>query len=268
MEWLGPAWLTVGRLALAAPLLACIAGRRLWPAVTLRVAVWGALGLGVVIIVQNVGIERTSVSHGALIVGAVPVIVAVITVATGRGTAGPLAWLGFALALVGVGLVASSGAGAASTGGDMLVLLSVALSAAMISQQPRMLEGRNPVAVTAVQFAAGGMVALPVAIAFEGLPPAPPSDGSALLAAVLVITAGTLVPFALFAFGQARIAPEVAGAFVNLEPLVGAVVGALAFGDVFGAAQLAGGVALLVGIAFSTLPRRQPAAPGNPSSLA
>ena len=40
----------------------------------------------------------------------------------------------------------------------------------------------------------------------------------------------------------------VAGAFVNLEPLVGALTGAVVFHDAVGPAQLAGGAAILVGI--------------------
>src|SRR3712207_7989643 len=38
-------------------------------------------------------------------------------------------------------------------------------------------------------------------------------------------------------------------AFVNLEPLVGVALGALAFGDPFGTLSLAGGAAIVAGIA-------------------
>jgi hypothetical protein len=76
-----------------------------------------------------------------------------------------------------------------------------------------------------------------------------------VLALAALATVGTLAPFALFAYGQAQVAPELAGAFLNLEPLVGAAAGALAFGDPFGPAQLAGALAILLGIALSTRPR-------------
>ena len=61
-----------------------------------------------------------------------------------------------------------------------------------------------------------------------------------MVALVALAVAGTLVPFALFAYGQSRVAPELAGAFLNLEPLVGTAAGALAFGDPFGPLQLRG----------------------------
>jgi hypothetical protein len=42
-----------------------------------------------------------------------------------------------------------------------------------------------------------------------------------------------------------------AGAFLNLETMIGAAFGALAFGDPFGVPHVAGAVAILLGIALS-----------------
>ncbi len=109
------------------------------------------------------------------------------------------------------------------------MLASAVLSAAFIAIQPRLLEGRDPAAVTAVQFAGGGLVALPMAVP-AGLPHGPASAGAGARDCGAG-AGGTLLPFWLFAFGQARVTAELAGAFVNLEPLVGAAVGWLAFGD-------------------------------------
>ena len=99
----------------------------------------------------------------------------------------------------------------------------------------------------------GGLAALPNALA-EGLPHAPAS-ATPVIALALLAFAGTVGPFALFAYGQSRVAPELAGTFLNLEPLVGTAAGALAFGDPFGPLQLLGGAVILAGIALSTTPR-------------
>jgi O-acetylserine/cysteine efflux transporter len=72
---------------------------------------------------------------------------------------------------------------------------------------------------------------------------------------------GTLLAFWLFAWAQARVPAELAGAFVNLEPLVGALTGAVAFHDVVGPVQALGGVAILAGIALGAFPRRSPHEP-------
>jgi O-acetylserine/cysteine efflux transporter len=259
LDWLDGGWLTVARFGIAAPILAVVAGReRLRAAATPAVLGAGAAGYGLVIVLQNAGIGRTSVSHAALIVGAVPALVALLSAARGRATTGPANWLGFGLALAGVAIVAGGGGGAASLAGDGLVLASVSLSAVFVVAQPALLRGRDPLAVTAVQMVAGGLAAVPNAAA-EGLPHAPHGAGPVLALAALAI-AGTLAPFALFAYGQARVAPELAGAFLNLEPLVGTAAGALAFADPFGLPQLLGGTVILVGIALSTgRARRTPA---------
>lgn len=248
LAWLDPAWLAAVRFGLAAPLLAIVARRGLRGAASPAVAAWGAAGYGGLVLLQNLGIERTSVVHAALILGTVPALVALITVLTGRSSAGPLARVGFAVALGGVTLVAGSG-GAASPAGDALVLAAAVLSALFTVAQADLLAGRDPAAVTAVQMAGATALTLPVALA-GGLP-AGGAAPAALAAVAALVVAGTLIPFALFAYGQACVPAETAGAFVNLEPLVGAGVGILAFHDPLGAAQTAGALAIVAGLALS-----------------
>jgi drug/metabolite transporter (DMT)-like permease len=254
LTWLGPAWLTVARFALSAPLLAFVGRRSLRQALAPGVVIAGAIGFGGVIVLQNAGVQRTSVSHAAVLLGTVPVLVALVAAALGQGRAHPRAWGGSGVALGGIALVAGTGSSGAVASGDLLVLASAVLSAGFIAVQPRLLEGRAPAAVTAVQFAAGALVAFPIAVALGGAHAAPPSAGS-VWAFLALTVAGTLVPFWLFAFGQAKVTPDVAGAFVNLEPVVGAAIGWVGFGDAAGPEQLVGALAVIVGIVLSTAPR-------------
>ena len=263
LEWLPPGWLTVVRFGLAAAILLAVAGRRpgrtaqgsaLRAAFTPAVLIAGAVGYGGSVMVQNAGIGRTSVTHAALLIGAVPVLVAIIAAVWYRAVARPVAWFGFAVSLGGVGLITTgSGGGGASMAGDGLVLASLLLSATVTVAQGRLLAGRDPIAVTAVQFLGAALGSLPVAAVCEGVPAAPAGAG-VVLAVVALALAGTLLPFTLFAFGQSRVSAEVAGAFLNLEPLVGAIAGTMVFGDPVGLVQVAGGLAILAGIALSSLP--------------
>ena len=259
LEWLAPGWLSAVRFGLAAAVLLAVARRRghgtaLRKALTPAVLAAGALGYGGSVVVQNAGISRTSVTHAALLIGAVPVLVAIIAAVWHRTVARPVAWFGFAVSLGGVALVtAGSGGGGATLAGDGLVLVSLLLSATVTVAQARLLTGRDPVAVTAVQFLGAALGSLPVAVVTEGRPAAPAGAG-VLLAVVALALAGTLAPFTLFAFGQTRVSAEVAGAFLNLEPLVGAIAGAVVFADPVGLAQVGGGLAILAGIALSSLP--------------
>ncbi len=262
LGWLTPAWLTAARFMLAAPALALVGRRGLRAAATPSIAAAGALGFGAVVMLQNAGIERTSVSHASVLVGAVPVLVALfaagaVRAGVGSENAGPgrIGWGGYALAIAGVALVAEGGGGGSTMLGDALVLASAVLSAAFITLQPRLLAGRDAAAVTAVQLAAGALFAIPVAALSGPLPHAPASAGP--LAALLALAvAGTLLPFWLFAYGQAQVPASLAGAFVNLEPVIGAAVGWLAFGNPAGAGQLLGVAAVIAGIGLSALPRR------------
>ncbi|GAA2469214.1 DMT family transporter [Winogradskya humida] len=258
LSGVGPGWLTVFRFTLAALPLAILARRSLRAAISPSVIAWGGIGYGAALVLQNIGIGHTSVSHAALIVGAVPVLVAVLGLVSGRGTTGLGTWAGLSLSLLGIGVIASHGGGSATLAGDAMVGGSALLSALFVIAQPRLLSGRDPVAVTAVQLAAGAAAGLPAALS-SGLPPMP--DVTPAVAMVTLAFAGTLVPFTLFAYGQSRVSPAAAGAFLNLEPLVGFLLGVVAFGDAFAGPQLAGGLAILTGLALTSLPmlRRTPA---------
>ena len=248
LGWLDPAWLATARFGLAAPVLAVVAWRSLRPALTVRVGAWGAAGYGAMVVLQNLGVERTSVTHAAIIFGTVPVFVAAGSVLAGRAAAGPAAWSGFGVALAGVVLVAGSG-GEASLTGDALVVASAVLGSALIVVQGELLEGRDPVAVTAVQMGAAGLFSLVFALPTR-LPAAAPTASQALALGALV-SVGSLIPFVLYAYGQARVSAELAGSFVNLEPVVGVASGVLAFGNPFGSWQALGAVLVLAGLALS-----------------
>jgi hypothetical protein len=187
-----------------------------------------------------------------MMVGSIPVLVALIAGVWHRSRLSGSAWAGLIVSLIGVAVVAGGGGGSSSVYGDGLVLFSLAISAAMTVAQVRMLEGRDPMAVTAVQFLAAAVTALPIAIVSEGTPPSVPSI-SPFLGVIALSVVGTLVPWVLFAFGQSRVSAVVAGSFINIEPLVGAGAAALFFGEAITPAQIGAGLAILTGVALSTL---------------
>ena len=251
----GPAWLTVIRFAVAGIILLVVLRPRIRGNVRPALIFWGALGYGGCIVLQNVGLARTSVTHAALLIGAVPMIVAVLAVLFDGAQVSPIAWLGFALSLGGIAIVAGAGGGDSSLSGDGLVLLSVLVGSVFTLIQARLLPGQDVIAVSAAQFLASAAVVVPVALLTEGLPTPSPGTGwsiSALAAAAALATIGTVLPYTLFAYGQTGVAPEIAGAFLNLETLVAAFLGATLFGEHLGLGQAIGALALLGGIYLST----------------
>src|SRR3712207_7130891 len=78
MDWLGAGWLAVVRFAIAAPLVALLARRHLRSALSPRVLAAGGVRYGGGDLAPKPRIARTRVSPAALIVGAVPVLVALV----------------------------------------------------------------------------------------------------------------------------------------------------------------------------------------------
>jgi O-acetylserine/cysteine efflux transporter len=252
LAWMAPGWLAFARFALAAAVLMVASRGRLRGAVSPAILVSGGIGYGGSVLLQNLGIERTSVTHAALLIGATPVLIAITAAALRHSVARPLAWAGFAMSLAGVGFIASGQGSGSSLGGDGLVLAAQLVSAGFTVSQARLLRGRDPVAVTGLQLMAAAVMVLPIAAATEPHM-AGPVSGTALLATLALVLAGTVGPTVLFAFGQSRVAADVAGAFLNIEPLVGALIGVALFADPLGPVQVGGGAAIVTGISLSAL---------------
>ena len=68
---------------------------------------------------------------------------------------------------------------------------------------------------------------------------------------VALALAGTLAAYWLFTWAQTRVPAQLASAFINLEPLVGALAGVAAFGDAFGRTQALGALAIVAAIALA-----------------
>ena len=106
LGWLSPGWLAFARFALAAAILMVASRSRLRAACRPAILVTGGIGYGGSVLLQNFGIQRTSVSHAALLIGATPVLIAIMAAVLRHSMARPLAWAGFALSLAGVGFIA------------------------------------------------------------------------------------------------------------------------------------------------------------------
>jgi drug/metabolite transporter (DMT)-like permease len=240
-----PAWLASMRFGLAAMILVPVAGRSaVRAALSAPILRWGVLGYGGVVLLQGEAIERTSVSHAAVLGGIVPALVVLMAMAQSGRRPSVGVVLGLLGAIAGVILIAGGG-GHSSIEGDGLVLLAGVLSAVYIVAQPPLLRGRSPIAVTAVQMGIASIAVLPVALFGES---SPQVHGPALLAILGLVIVGSLLPFTLYAWGQTRVPGEVAGAFLNLEALVGGIVGVLAFHDPWGAKQTLGMALMIAGI--------------------
>ena len=103
------------------------------------------------------GVALTSVSNAALIIGATPVVVAIVSAALGRERIGRLHWIGAAISISGIYFVVGHGAsfGGATLRGDLLMMVSVGCWAAYTLGASRLIARHSPLYVTGMTMAIG-----------------------------------------------------------------------------------------------------------------
>lgn len=200
---------------------------------------------GLAFIVQFEGLAGVTVTLAALLVGAMPALVAVAAWAMGERVS-RASWMGVAGATLGAALIAGKPGGAGTPVGIALSLASLVVFLGWLILAKRAPATRSPLAVPAVTLVVALLAILPVALVLHG----PPSLVIGPVAWSGIIGQGLLSTFfatAAWQYGAARVDSASAGVFINIEPLFGALVGVTLFGDPAGLALIAGGVLIVIG---------------------
>lgn len=219
------------------------------------------LGVPVQYLVQYKGLSLTTVSHASLMVGTLPMLLAIAAVLFSGERLHIGGWLALAASTSGAGLIAFSGKQPsrtehASTHGDLLVVLSMFAAIAWILISKRLMRQHSAVVVTAVVYWAGTLILAAVVIGTSGLPAIHYSSHAWIAVAEqgLLATAGTTL---LWNWGLKRVPASQAGIFVNLEPLVGAILGVFVLQEVLTKTALVGGAMILgAAVYFSYKPEK------------
>jgi drug/metabolite transporter (DMT)-like permease len=219
------------------------------------ISIAALLGVPVQFLIQFEGLARTTVSHASLMVGALPVLLAAGSAMFAHEKVKPSRWLALIASMIGAALIAfgaSSGeAGAqASLTGDLLVAFSLIAAVAWVLMSQRLMNaGRySPVVASAYVITAGTLMLVVWVFATEGPPPINLSAFTWTNVVVLGLLATTLTTF-LWNWGLARVPASQAGVFINLEPVVGAILGVILLNDVLGSFAIIGGL-LVIGSAI------------------
>jgi drug/metabolite transporter (DMT)-like permease len=212
------------------------------------------LGVPVQFLIQFSGLARTTVSHASLMIGILPVLLAAGSALFVHERVTKGRWIALVTSMLGAALIAfgaSTGeAGAqASVGGDLLIAGSLITSVAWILICQRLMKtGRySPVRVSAYVMTLGALMLAVWVIGTEGLPPVRLSARTWASVATSGIMATTVTTY-LWNWGLARVPASQAGVFLNLEPLVGAILGVVLLGDLLGSYSILGGL-LVIGAA-------------------
>jgi drug/metabolite transporter (DMT)-like permease len=217
------------------------------------------LGVPVQFLVQFYGLSLTTVSHAALMVGTMPVLLALAASLFAHERLDAVGWVALVGSTVGVALIVLGGTPVISDGrgpsiaGDLLVVLSLVIALGWILLNKRLMERHPPVVVTAYGLLSGAAMLAVVVLATCGVPPVRGVSGRAWLALVasgVLCTASTTL---LWNWGMHRVPASRAGVFLNLEPAMGSVLGVHLLGDRLGPfAWVGGGMIVAAAIALTT----------------
>lgn len=212
-------------------------------------ALIGLIGMPLAIGSQFVGTALTSAGDGALVTSSAPALMAVFAAFLLREPLKPLHVVAITLSTAGVLLVTGIGTGDWHPIGHTALALSAA-SWALYTVLTRWASRRlDPLAVLAGACGWGALVSLPfVSLDWPWARLADPTIGGG----VLFITLGsTLLAFALWSWGCARLPARVGGLFLFVQPLVATVLAALLLGERPAVSFYLGGALILLGVALA-----------------
>ncbi|MEW2398534.1 EamA family transporter [Streptomyces sp. NPDC046862] len=205
-----------------------------------KAAVLGALNIGAFFPLLFLSAYRLPGGMAAVVGSVGPLFVAgLATVLLGERPTPRTLLTGVAAAL-GVSLVVLRAAGALDLVGFLAALASTASmsTGTVLTKRWGRPEGVGPLALTAWQLTAGGLLMAPVALLVEGAPPA--LDGRAIGGYVYLALANTAVAYWLWFRGIGRLSATQVTFLGPLSPLTAAVVGWAALGQALTSVQLAG----------------------------
>ncbi|WP_260706423.1 DMT family transporter [Edaphobacter flagellatus] len=227
------------------------------------------LGIPVQFLIQFYGLSLTTVSHAALMVGTMPVILAVGATLFAHERLDATGWLALAASTTGAALIAfgrhSIGAGNPSLAGDLLVVLSLAIALGWILLNKRLMDRHSPIVVTAYGVLLGTLMLLVWVPLRYGAPPVAHVSLKAWLALAASGVLCTATTTLLWNWGMTKVPASQAGVLLNMEPLMGSLLGVFVLGEHLGPTAWAGGVLILVAaITLTThskahVPEHQPA---------
>ena len=201
------------------------------------------------------GLARTTASNAALIFGASPVAVAIISAAIGQERVGPLHWLGAVLSTAGIYFAVGHGAavGGGTLTGDLLMLGAVGCWSLYTIGGGRLMSRHSPLFVTGVAMALGT-----VPYALLATPELVRLDWSNVSTTVWLM----LFPSGLFALNFAflvwytavqKLGPARTSIYSNAVPLVAMITAAIFLGEPITGSKVIGVAAVLAGVVLTRM---------------
>jgi drug/metabolite transporter (DMT)-like permease len=215
------------------------------------------LGVPVQFLIQFYALSITTVSHAALMVGTMPVILAVGAAVFAHERMDRVGWMALAGSTSGAALIALGGGehgkGGATLAGDLLVVVSLLIALFWILINKKLVERHSPVVVTTYGLGIGTLMLLIWVPVRYGMPPMANVSGKAwwaLAGSGVLCTAATTL---LWNWGMTQVPASQAGVLLNMEPLMGSLLGVFVLGERLGpSAWVGGGLILASAVTLTT----------------
>ncbi|GAC1423501.1 MAG: DMT family transporter [Acidobacteriaceae bacterium] len=218
-------------------------------------------GVPLQFLIQFTGLAHTTVSHASLMVGTMPVILAVGATIFAHERMDVTGWIALAVSTIGAALIATgarhaTGANGPTLGGDLLVVISLAIALSWILLNKRLMETYSAITVSAWGTAAGTAMLCVAVPAMYGLPPVHHISLKAWLALAASGALCTAATTLLWNWGLTQVPAAQAGVLLNMEPLIGSMLGVLVLRESLGpSAWTGGGLILLAALIITTRSR-------------
>ncbi len=207
------------------------------------------LGVPLQFLLQFYGLSLTTVSHASLMVGTMPVILAVGAALFAHERMDAIGWIALAGSTLGAALIAlghhATGKGQPTLKGDLLVVVSLLIALGWILLNKQLMTRHSAVVITAYGLFVGMAMLCLIVPPLYGVPPVAHISGkawAALAASGVLCTASTTL---LWNWGMTQVPASQAGVLLNMEPLMGSLLGVLVLGETLGPSAWAGGALIL-----------------------
>lgn len=233
-----------------------------------------AFGIPIQFLLQFNGLALTTVSHAALMVGVMPVMLAAAAVLFANERLDWVGWLALCASTVGAALVvlggshASSGRETPTVTGDLLVIASLMTALAWILLSKKLLETHSAPVVSAYTILSGTAMlsvcvfthALVAPLIHRRVEPFPFARISATAWIALAISGVlcTATTTLLWNWGIHQVPASRAGVFLNIEPALGSILGVELLGERLGPYAWLGGALILAAAIVLTTHRHEP----------
>lgn len=227
-----------------------------------------AFGVPIQFLLQFHGLALTTVSHAALMVGAMPVLLAAAAVIFAGERLDPIGWVALCASTVGACMVVLGGSHARtgnetpSLAGDLLVIVSLITALVWVLLSKKLLQTQSAKVVSAYTILSGTSMLLALQIGPAlltplthwpvSLPPVAHVSARAWIALAIGGVLCTATTTLLWNWGIHQVPASRAGVFLNIEPALGSILGVELLGERLGPYAWLGGALIIGGAAVLT----------------